>query len=106
VFCLHSLTCITKCHIFFHITLHSIPTVGCLEILIHLVASWVDEVCRIMSFSEYYILAFLDIGYTNPSFVPEYSLVILSETKLLSFCNIFPDLLEIHVFKLTFMNIL
>jgi hypothetical protein len=34
-----------------------------------------------MSFLEYYILDFHDIRYTNPSFVPKYSLIILSDTR-------------------------
>jgi hypothetical protein len=56
----------------------SVLPVGCLEILIHFVASGVDGVCGIMSFSYYYIV---DIGYTNLSFVPEHSLIIISETR-------------------------
>jgi hypothetical protein len=58
-----------------------VPQVGYLEILIHLVASEVDGVCGIMSFSEYYILDFLDIEYTNSSFIPKHSLIILSEPR-------------------------
>jgi hypothetical protein len=41
--------------------LHPIPPVGILEILIHLISSKVNGVHRIMSFSMYDVLNFLDI---------------------------------------------
>jgi hypothetical protein len=64
------LTCIAKHYILCNFTFHSIPPVGNLEILIHLIASEVNKVSRIMSFSKYEVLDFLDVRYTDSSFVP------------------------------------
>jgi hypothetical protein len=68
--CLNPLTSIAKCYVLYKFTFHSIPPVGNLEILIHLIASRVNRVSRIMSFSKYEVLDFLDVGYTNSSFIP------------------------------------
>jgi hypothetical protein len=90
---------------FCYITLHPVPLVGNLEILIHLISSEVNGVCRIMSFSEYDVLNFFDIWFTNPSFVPKYTLILFSETKGLAFGYIPVNLLELLIFKLTLTNI-
>jgi hypothetical protein len=34
-----------------------------------------------VSLSKYLILQFLDVRHTNPSFVPQHTLVILSKTR-------------------------
>jgi hypothetical protein len=106
MFRFHSLTRITKCYVFCYVTLHPIPLVGNLEILVHLISSRVNRVCRIMSFSEYDALNFLDIRYTNPSFVPKYTLIIFSETRGLAFDYILLNLLELLILKLCIQLVL
>jgi hypothetical protein len=59
-----------------------------------------------MSFSEYCVLNLLDIRYTNPPFIPKYTLIIFSETRGLAFGYILLNLLDLLIFKLTLMNIL
>jgi hypothetical protein len=70
MFCFDSLTCIAKRYILYNFSFHSIPQVGNLVILMHLIASGVNRISRIKRFSKYEVLDFLDIGYTDSSFVP------------------------------------
>jgi hypothetical protein len=93
--CFHSLIGVTKCYVLSYITLHLVPQVGKLEILIHFISSRVNGVCRIMSFSEYEVLNFLIIRYTDP--LLEHTLIIFSESKGLAFRYVPPDLLELFV---------
>jgi hypothetical protein len=74
---LDSLTGVTKGHIFYNISFHTIPQVGCLEILVHLIPSWMIGISRIVSLSLYHILQLFNIRHINPSFVPQHSLAIL-----------------------------
>jgi hypothetical protein len=57
-------------YILYNFMLHPIPPVGNLEILINIIASGVNRISIIMSFSKYEVLDFLDIGYTDSSFEP------------------------------------
>jgi hypothetical protein len=102
----HLLIGVTKCYILGYVTLHPVLVVGKLEILIHFISSGINGVCRTMSFSEYEVLNFLIIRYTDPSLVSEHTLVIFSETRGLSFCYVPPDLLELFVLLLTLVYIL
>jgi hypothetical protein len=70
MFSFDSLTCIAKRYVLYNFTFHSIPPVGNTEILIHLIASEVNRISRIMSFPKYEVLDFLNVGYTDSSFVP------------------------------------
>jgi hypothetical protein len=70
------LTSVTKGNILDNISLHSIPPIGCIEIMVHLIPSWMNEISGLMSLAKYLILQFLDVGHINPSFVAPYSLII------------------------------
>jgi hypothetical protein len=104
--CFHPLTCVTKCYVLGYVTLHPVPPVGKLEILIHFISSGVNGVCQIMSFSEYDVLNFLIIRYTNPPLVPKYNLIIFSESGEFVFGYIPLNLLELFVLSLTLAYIL
>jgi hypothetical protein len=58
VFYLYSLAGILKGYMFNDISLYSIPPILGLQILIHLGAASMNQICRIMGFSEY---QFLDV---------------------------------------------
>jgi hypothetical protein len=73
---LDSLTGVAKSNIVGNITLHSIPPIGCLEVLVHLIPSWMNGINGIVSLLKYLILKFLDVRHTDHSFVPQYSLII------------------------------
>jgi hypothetical protein len=71
MFGLDSLIGVTKSNILSNITLHSIPPIGYLESMVHLIPSWVNGISGFVSLSNYLILQLLDVGYTDPSFVPQ-----------------------------------
>jgi hypothetical protein len=72
-----SLTDVTKKgNIFSNFSLHSIPPIGCLEVLVHLIPSWMNGISGIVSLLKYLILQFLDVRHTCNSFVPQYSFII------------------------------
>jgi hypothetical protein len=106
MFYFHPLTCVTKRYILGYVTLHPVPPVGKLETLIHFISSGVNWVCWIMSFSEYEVLNFLNIWYTNTPLVSKYTLIIFSETRGLALSYIPLNLLGICVLHLTLAYIL
>jgi hypothetical protein len=77
---LDSLTGVTKGNILGNISLHSIPPMSCLEILIHLIPSWMNVISRLVSLSKYLVLQLLDVRHTDPSFVPQYTLVVFCKS--------------------------
>jgi hypothetical protein len=77
---LDSLTGVAKGNILNNISLYSIPPIGCLEIMVHLIPSWMNGISRLVSLSKYLILQFFDVRHTNPSFVPQHTLVIFHKS--------------------------
>jgi hypothetical protein len=71
-----SLSGVTKSNLLGNVSLHSVPPIGCLEILVHLIPSWMNGISRIVSLFKYLILQFLDIRHTCNSFVSQYSFII------------------------------
>jgi hypothetical protein len=63
---LYSLTSVAKSHILGNVSLHSIPPISSLEIMVHLIPSWVNGISRLMRFTKYLILQLLDARHTNP----------------------------------------
>jgi hypothetical protein len=95
-----------KGNILNNISLHSIQSIGCLEIVVHLIPSRMKGISRLMGLMKYPILQFLDVRHTNPSFVPQYSFVIFCKSGWLLFLGIKLYLLASLVFHLTFPCIL
>jgi hypothetical protein len=77
---LDSLTGVTEGNILGNISLHSVPPIGCLEIMEHLIPSWMNGISGHVGLSKYLILHFLDIRHTNHSFVPQHTLVIFCKS--------------------------
>jgi hypothetical protein len=88
------------------ISLHSIPPIGCLEIIVHLIPSWKNVISRLMSLPRYLVLQLLDVRHTDPSFVPQHTLFIFHKSRQLLLLDIILYLLDLLVFELTFSNIL
>jgi hypothetical protein len=57
---LDSLASVAKCNILNNVSLHPIPPICGLEIMVHLVPSWMNGISRLMCFTKYLILQFLD----------------------------------------------
>jgi hypothetical protein len=70
MFSLDSLTSVTKSNILGNISLHSTPQISGLEIVVHLIPSWINGISRLMHLTKYLILELLDSRHTNPPLVP------------------------------------
>jgi hypothetical protein len=73
---LDSLTGIAKSDILGDISLHTIPPISDLEIMILLIPSWMNGISGFMSLMKYLILQLLDVRHTDPSFILQYTLII------------------------------
>jgi hypothetical protein len=67
---------VTKGSILGNISLNSIAPIGCLEVFVHLIPSWMNGISGLVSLTTYLILQFLDVRHTSPSFVPQYCWII------------------------------
>jgi hypothetical protein len=74
--CFDSLIGVAKGNILSNTPLHTIPPISGLEIMVHLIPSWVNGISRLMSLMKYLILQLLDIRHTDLSFIPQYTLII------------------------------
>jgi hypothetical protein len=81
MFSLDSLTSVAKSNVLGNISLHSIPPISGLEIMVHLIPSWMNGISRLICFTKYLILHLLDVRYTNPSFVSKHTFPILQKTR-------------------------
>jgi hypothetical protein len=74
--------------------------------MVHLIPSWMNGISGRVSLSKYLILQFLVVRHTNPSFVPQHSLVVFHKSGRLLLLDIMFYLLDLLVFQLIFLNIL
>jgi hypothetical protein len=70
MFSLDSLTSVAKSNILGNVSLHSIPPIGGLEIMVHLIPSWMNRISRLICLMKYLILQLIDARNTNSSLVP------------------------------------
>jgi hypothetical protein len=70
MFGLDSLTSVAKSYILGNVSLHSIPPISGLEVMVHLIPSWMNGIGTLVRFTKYLILQILDVGHTNPPLVP------------------------------------
>jgi hypothetical protein len=71
-----SLTSVTKSNILGNISLHTIPPISGLEIMVYLIPSWMNGISGLVSLTKYLILQFIDIRHINPSLVPQHAFII------------------------------
>jgi hypothetical protein len=74
---LDSLTNVAKDNILDNISLHTVSPISGLEIMVHLIPSGMNGISRLMCFTNYLILSFLDVGHINPSLVSQHTFIIL-----------------------------
>jgi hypothetical protein len=65
-----SLTCVAKSNILDNVSHHSIPPISGLEIVVHLIPTWMSGISILMRFMKYLLLQHLDARHTNPPLVP------------------------------------
>jgi hypothetical protein len=76
-----SLSGVAKSNLLGNVSLHSTPPIGCLEVMVHLIPSWMNGISELMTLSKYLILQSHNIRHIDPSFVPQLSLVIFHKTR-------------------------
>jgi hypothetical protein len=106
VFSLDSLGHITHSHMCSHISLRPIPPILLLQILIHLSATSVNRVIRIMGFLQYSLTNAINLRNTYPVLEPYCALLILGEFRTSTFSNQILDLLYLSITNLTLTDFL
>jgi hypothetical protein len=70
-----SLTSVTKSNILDNVSLHTIPPISGIEIMLHLIPSWMNGISGLVSLMKNLILQLLDVRHTNPSLVPQHTII-------------------------------
>jgi hypothetical protein len=102
VFSFDSLTNITHSHVCSYISFQPIPSVLLLQILIHLSATRMNRVIRVMGFLQYSLLEAINIRDTYPV-EPYCALLILCEFWTSTFSNQIFDLLDFSITDLSLL---
>jgi hypothetical protein len=72
-----SLTSVVKGNILGNISLHTIPPISGLEIMVHLIPSGMNGISGLVSLMKYLILQLLDARHTNPPLLPQHTFIVL-----------------------------
>jgi hypothetical protein len=76
-----SLTSVAKGSILSNISLHTIPPISGLEIMVYLIPSGMNGISGLMCLMKYLILQLINVRHTNPPLVPQHTFIILQETR-------------------------
>jgi hypothetical protein len=76
-----SLTSVAKGNILGNVSLHTVPPISGLEIMVHLIPSRMNGISGLVSLMKYLILQLPDVRHTNPPLVPKHTFIILQETR-------------------------
>jgi hypothetical protein len=76
-----SLTSVTNGNILGNVSLHTVPPISGLEIMVHLLPSGMNGISRLVRLTKYLVLQLLDDRHTNPLLVSQHTFIILQETK-------------------------
>jgi hypothetical protein len=72
-----SLTSVAKGNILGNVSLHTVPPISGLEIMVHLTPSGMNGISGLVSLMKYLILQLLDVRHINPPLVPQHTFIIL-----------------------------
>jgi hypothetical protein len=95
-----SLTNVAKSNILSNVSLHTIPPISGLEIMVHLIPFQMNGIRGLVSLTKYLILQLLNIRHTNPSLVSQHTFIIIQETKQFFFLDVVLYLLDLLIFQL------
>jgi hypothetical protein len=70
---LDSLTSVANSNILGNVPLHTIPPISGLEIMVHLIPSWMNGISGLVGLMKYLVLQLLDVRHTDPFFVPQHT---------------------------------
>jgi hypothetical protein len=65
-----SLTSVTKVIILDNVSLHTVPSISGLKIMVYLIPSGINGISRLVNLMKYLILQLLNVRYTNPPLIP------------------------------------
>jgi hypothetical protein len=71
----------TKSNILGNVSLYTVPPISSLEIMAHLIPSWMNGISGLVSLTKYLIFQLVDIRHIDHSFVPQHSLLIFQKTR-------------------------
>jgi hypothetical protein len=71
------LTSVANGNILGNVSLHIVPPISGIKIMVHLIPSGMNGISRLICFTNYLILSFLNVRYTNPPLVPQHTFLIL-----------------------------
>jgi hypothetical protein len=72
-----SLTSVAKGNILGNVSVHTVPPISDLEIMVHIIPSEMNGISGLVSLTKYLILQLLDVRHTNPPLVPQHTFIIL-----------------------------
>jgi hypothetical protein len=101
-----SLASVTKGNILGNVSLHTVPPISDLEIMIHLIPYGMNGISGLVSLTKYLILQLLDVRHTNLPLVPQYTFIIIRETRRLFRLDVAFYLLDLLIFQLASSNLL
>jgi hypothetical protein len=70
-------TSVTNGNILNNVSLHTIPSISGLEIMVHLIPFRMNGISGLMSLIKYLILQPLAVRHANPPLVPQHTFIIL-----------------------------
>jgi hypothetical protein len=100
-----SLTCVTKGNILGNISLHTVPSISGVEIMVHLIPSGMNGISGLMSLTQHLILQLLDVRHTNPPLVL-HALSPRVPSSRFFFLDVVLYLLDLLIFQLASPNLL
>jgi hypothetical protein len=72
-----SLTSVAKGNILGNISLHTVPPISDLVIMVHLITSEMNGISGLLGLMMYLVLQLLDVRHTNPSLVSQHTFIVL-----------------------------
>src|SRR4051812_8315060 len=103
MFGLDSVAYVAAGNIIGNILWHPVPPKYGLHILIHLGASRVNGVCRLVCFSQYLLPQVVLVWYTDPVFEPQYILLVCAEMFRLSLTELPLDSADLFILGLSLL---
>jgi hypothetical protein len=76
-----SLTSVAKGNVLGNVSLHIVPPISGLEMMVYLIPSGMNGIRELVSLTKYLILQLLDVRHTNPPLVSQHTFIILQETR-------------------------
>jgi hypothetical protein len=101
-----SLTSVTKDNILGNVSLHTVPPISDLEIMVHFIPSGMNGISGLVSLTKYLMFQLLDVRHINSPLLPQHTFIILWETRQFFFLDVAVYLLNLLILQLASLNLL